>query len=124
MTHRRAVARACLAAALCLLLAAPLAAYTIYLKDGTRMQAKEKYRVVNGQAMITLPNGTRGVLDVREIDVKRTEEANRVDYGGNAVVVETPQEPAAPPPTTTTTAPPPTETSTTVAGGDPAVPAC
>lgn len=90
--------RACLLAACCLLAALPLCAYTVYLKDGTHIRAKEKYRLEGGRAIITLLNGTQSFIDAREIDVKRTEEANRVDYGGNAVVVQTPQETVAPPP--------------------------
>lgn len=90
------------AAALALLLASPLAAYTIYLKDGSTVQAKTKYKVENGRALITLPNGTQTFLNLSEIDVKRTEEANRNDYGGAAVVLDPgtrkagPQAPAVP----------------------------
>lgn len=67
--------------ALALILAAPLAAYTIYLKDGSQVVAKEKYRVQNGKAYIVLPNGTESFLDASEIDVPRTEKANRSNYG-------------------------------------------
>ena len=69
------------------LAATPLAAYTIYLKDGTQMVAKEKYRIENGRAIITLPSGTQTFLDAAEIDVARTEQANR-SHLGTAVVVE------------------------------------
>ncbi len=75
-------------AAVCgLLLAGPLAAYTVVLKDGKQIIAKEKYRIENGKAIIILPNGTRTAMDAREIDVRRTEEANRSNYG-TAVVLE------------------------------------
>lgn len=90
------------AAALALLPASPLAAYTIYLKDGSTLQAKTRYRVENDRALITLPNGTQTFLKLSEIDVRRTEEANRNDYGGSAVVLDPgtrrpdPQAPAAP----------------------------
>lgn len=67
--------------------AAPLAAYTIYLKDGTQMVAKEKYRIENGRAIITLPSGTQTFLDASEIDVPRTEQANRTNLG-TAVLVD------------------------------------
>lgn len=99
MRNLRPFARACLLAAAGLLAAGPLLAYTIYLKDGSSIQAKEKYRVVNGRAIILLLNGTQSFVDAQQIDVRRTEEANRVDYGGNAVVIQTPQSPAPPPPT-------------------------
>lgn len=70
-----------------LLLAGPLAAYTIYLKDGQTIIAKGKYRLEKGRAIITLPNGTQTFLNAAEIDVRRTEAANRNDLG-NAMVLE------------------------------------
>jgi hypothetical protein len=76
-----------LAAVCSLLLAGPLAAYTVVLKDGKQIIAKEKYRIENGKAIIVLPNGTRTAMDPREIDVRRTEEANRSNYG-TAVVLD------------------------------------
>lgn len=82
--NRMNVAAAVLAS---LLLAGPLAAYTVYLKDGKTILAKGKYKVVNGRALITLPNGTQTSLDAGEIDVRKTDEANRSDLG-NAVIVE------------------------------------
>lgn len=90
------------AAALLAMLAAPLAAYTIYLKDGSRLVAKEKYRVENGRAIITLQNGTQTFIAAAEIDVARTESANQGNYG-TAVVLEdgkvtTAPKPAEPPP--------------------------
>ena len=66
---------------------APLAAYTIYLTDGSRLVAREAYRVEDDQAIITLPNGTRTSIALSEIDVPRTRRANQVDYG-DAVVVD------------------------------------
>lgn len=84
-------------ALICLLLAAPLAAYTIYLKDGSRVIAREKYRVENGKAIIVLPSGERTALDANQIDIKRTDEANRSNYG-TAIVLEqnAPPTPGAP----------------------------
>lgn len=70
-----------------LLAAGPLAAYTIYLKDGTRLLAKDKYEVVGDKAYITLPSGTRTVIDAAEIDVERTEKANQSNLG-TAMVLE------------------------------------
>ena len=68
--------------ALILLLAAtPIAAYTIYLKDGNRLIAREKYTLEGDRALILLQNGTRTFLDASEIDVERTEAANRNNYG-------------------------------------------
>jgi hypothetical protein len=67
-----------------LLLAAvsgPLLAYTIYLKDGSKLIAREVYRVQDGRAIITLQNGTQTFIDASEIDVERTRGANREGYG-------------------------------------------
>lgn len=78
----------CLGALIGILAAGPLAAYTIYLKDGSTIQAKGKYRIEGNRAYIVLPNGTQSFIDARQIDVKRTEEANKSDYGGNAVILQ------------------------------------
>lgn len=71
-------------ALICLLvlaLAAPLSAYTIYLKDGSTLIAKEKHRVEDGKALIVLQNGTQTFIDASEIDIERTERVNRGNYG-------------------------------------------
>lgn len=90
------------AAALSLLLCAlPLAAYTVFLKDGSSVVARGKYEIRKGRAIITLPNGTQTFVDASQIDVAKTEAANRgTDYGatdlGNTRVVpgdETPPPP-------------------------------
>ncbi len=73
--------------ALVLLLAAlPAAAYIIVLKDGSKIVADHEYRVENGKAIITLPNGTETFLDASEIDRKATEEANTQGYGSALVI--------------------------------------
>lgn len=51
--------------------------YVIYLKDGSTYIAKEKYKVENGKAIITLANGTIISIDLNLIDIKKTEEANK-----------------------------------------------
>jgi hypothetical protein len=74
-----------------LLLAAisgPLLAYTIYLKGGSRLIAREVYRVQDGKAIITLQNGTQTFIDVSEIDIERTLNANRAGYGTALMVDE------------------------------------
>lgn len=73
-------------AVLCIV-GSPLSAYTIYLKDGTTVQAKQKYAVDGERAIITLPSGTRTFLQLSEIDVERTERMNHSDYG-TAIVLE------------------------------------
>lgn len=84
----RRLAPAALALLLISLLASPLAAYTIYLKNGQTIQAKGKYRIEKGKAYITLSNGTQSFIDANEIDVARTESQNKSDYGGNAVILD------------------------------------
>lgn len=77
-----------------LFVAGPLAAYTIYLKDGSTIQSKGKYRIEGTRAYIVLPNGTQSFIDAQKIDVKRTEAANKEDYGGNAVILQEAAPPA------------------------------
>lgn len=83
--RRPAVVAAALVAVL--LAALPAAAYTIYLKDGTKIIAKQKYEVVDGRAYFTLQNGTRTFIAADELDVPRTEKANVANLG-SAVVIE------------------------------------
>ncbi len=84
---------------LCLLSVGPLFAYTIYLTDGSSIQAKEKYKVNGNRAVITLPNGNQTFLPMAQIDVARTDQANTNDYG-SATVIDSHQIPpaSAPPP--------------------------
>ena len=72
---------ACLA--LVLLAAGPAAGYTIYLKHTDEpLIAEKKYEVRGDKAYIVLQNGTVSSIDLAQIDVERTEEANaRGDYG-------------------------------------------
>ncbi len=69
------------------LLAIPGFAYTVYLKDGSRILAKEKYVVQGDRVLITLPSGQTSSLPLEEIDLARTEEANRQGLG-TALVIE------------------------------------
>lgn len=69
------------------LLASPLAAaYVIYLKDGSTITARDKYTVKDGRAIIVLLNGTQSFVKASEIDVARTEQANK-GMVGNTVVI-------------------------------------
>ena len=68
-------------------MAAPVAAYNIYLKDGSRIVAREKYAVEGDKAIITLENGTRTFLPLAEIDVARTDQANQSSIG-NALIFD------------------------------------
>lgn len=68
-------------------LALPAAAYTIYLKDGSRIIARHKYVVEGERAIITLENGTQTFLAAAEIDVKRSDGANASNLG-SALIFE------------------------------------
>lgn len=70
-------------------LAAPGLAYTIVLKDGQQVQAQEKYEIRDGRAYFTLTNGTRTFIDADQIDVPKTEQANRSgDLGATGILIE------------------------------------
>ncbi len=64
-------------------------AYTVILKDGTKLVAREKYKVVNGMALIVLQNGTQTSIKASEIDEARTTQVNRSNYGTAVVLDET-----------------------------------
>jgi hypothetical protein len=79
---RRLLPASAVLALAALLFAAPLAAYTVWLKDGSSISARDRYVVKDGKAIITLLNGTQSFIDAAQIDVARTEAANRGrDYG-------------------------------------------
>ncbi|MFL6263174.1 MAG: hypothetical protein ACJ76Y_26050 [Thermoanaerobaculia bacterium] len=90
------VSRPAMLALLVLLAGASLllakAAYTIVLKDGSTLVAKEKYTVQNGRAIITLLNGTQTFVAADQIDVKRTEQMNRLGVGNGVVIPGSPQD--------------------------------
>jgi hypothetical protein len=66
--------------------------YLVYLKDGTTIAAREKYRVEKGKAIITLLSGTQSSLSLDQIDVTRTDEANRDGYGKAIVLPGSPRD--------------------------------
>lgn len=71
--------------------------YTIVLKDGSTIVAKEKYRIEGTRAIITQLNGTQTFVRADQIDVPRTEAANRNGYGSAVVIPGSPQDVGAPP---------------------------
>lgn len=68
---------------------APALAYTVYLKDGTKLIARSKYTVANGMAIIVLQNGTTTSIKASEIDVERSEKADQGNYGTALVIDDT-----------------------------------
>lgn len=86
--RRASVAALAITSALLLgLVASAGLAYTVVLKDGSKITAKQKYRVQGTRAVLTLPNGSEAFLDLALIDAAKTEKANQEDYG-TAVVLD------------------------------------
>lgn len=81
MRHLRLTPFAILVLALALTASPLAAAYIIYLKDGSTITAKDRYTVKDGRAIITLTNGTQTFVKASDIDVPRTEKANKEGYG-------------------------------------------
>lgn len=87
----------CLVFLLAFLIAGSASAYTIVLKDGTKLEAREKYRVEGDKALIYLINGTLVTYDLEKIDRDRTDAANTSNFG-KAVLFEDGQARTGPPP--------------------------
>ena len=87
--RRRRPASALVVLLLGAVLAAPAAAYTVVLKDGSRIVADKEYEIRDGKAIITLPSGTQTFIDADEIDREATVKANRQGYG-RATVIDRP----------------------------------
>jgi hypothetical protein len=66
--------------------------YTIVLKDGSTIVAKEKYRIEGNRAIITQLNGTQTFVRADQIDMAKTEAANRNGYGSAVVIPGSPQD--------------------------------
>jgi hypothetical protein len=92
--YLRTGARLAVLAWLGLLASAVFAAsgYMVYLKDGHTIPAKEKYKVDKGKAIITLLNGTQTFLPLDQVDVAKTDEANRDGYGSAVVLPGSPRD--------------------------------
>jgi hypothetical protein len=69
-------------------------AYVIVLKNGTTMEARDKYRVDGDRIVFSLPNGTQATLALAEVDVAKTEALNSKGYGGATVLDTTTVPPA------------------------------
>jgi len=64
------------------LLATPLFAYTIWLKDGTSILAKKIYRTEGDLIIITTPSGTETSYPLEKVDIERTREYNANNLDG------------------------------------------
>lgn len=79
--------RALVAFAVLLFAALPtFAAYTVVMKDGTRYQAKAKWTIVNGKAIIRLQTGQTVSVDPVLIDAVKSEEVTRAGLGRATVL--------------------------------------
>ena len=74
-----------------------LAEYIVVLRDGTIYTATEKWKVVDGQALITLEGGTQIQLDPRMIDIAKTEQSNKLGLG-DARLIKVEEAVQSPPP--------------------------
>jgi hypothetical protein len=68
--------------------ASSFASYIVVLKDGTRYQAKSKWTVNNGKAIVQLENGQSLQLDPSLIDVARSEQATKMGLSASASVID------------------------------------
>jgi hypothetical protein len=68
-------------AAALLLAGQAFASYVVVLKDGTRYRAREKWRVVNGKALLTMENGSTLQLDPALIDEPMSEQVTARGLG-------------------------------------------
>lgn len=66
------------------------ASYWVVLKDGTRYEAKAKWTVVNGKAVVNLVSGSVLSLDPNSINVAKSEEMTRLGGGSLFGVEQTP----------------------------------
>ena len=70
--------------------------YTVVMKDGTRYQARAKWTIVGGKALIELKNGQKLSVDPALIDIPRSESVTKQGLGGATSLGSEPA--AAPPP--------------------------
>ncbi len=80
-SHLRRLVVAAATFVIALFLAAPSSAYIVYLKDGSQITTKEKYRIDGDKAILILPSGTEAFYDAAQIDVAKTEEVNQIALG-------------------------------------------
>lgn len=72
------------------------AMYVVVLKNGASYAAKEKWKIVNGKAIVKLENGQSLQLDPALIDVARSEEMTKFGSASASVVDLDPKMPQAP----------------------------
>lgn len=70
-----------------LIICQPAWGYIVFLKDGSQIATREKYRIEGDKAILILPSGTEAFYDASEIDIEKTEQINVIDFG-NATLIE------------------------------------
>ncbi|MEM7353298.1 MAG: hypothetical protein AAF657_21055 [Acidobacteriota bacterium] len=70
-----------------LALSLPAWGYVVFLKDGSKIDTKEKYRIEGDRAILILPSGTEAFYDASQIDVEKTQQANVINLS-NATLIE------------------------------------
>jgi len=63
-------------------------AYVVVLKSGAKYDAKAKWTIVNGKAIVLLTNGQSLQLDPSLIDVAKSEQATKAGVGANTNVLD------------------------------------
>lgn len=71
-----------------LVLATAAEAYTLVLKDGSKVIARDEPRIENGRALFTMQNGAAGSLDATQIDIDKTVAANKGKEYGTGLVLD------------------------------------
>ncbi len=87
-THAGALRIAVMVALLSLMGAGVAWGYVIFLKDGSQLSAREKYRVEGPLAIMVLQSGVTTSLPLEEIDIERTNEENARSNLGSAKVLD------------------------------------
>lgn len=77
------------------------AVYVVYLKNGKRVVAREKYQVKGKMAIVTMKNGSVVALPLDQIDLPKTEKINSMGLGDADLLALGEEGP--PPPTPTPT---------------------
>src|SRR5687767_15139424 len=78
-----------------LLASQAFATYVVVLRDGTRYNAKAKWTVVNGKALVNLEDGRALQLDPSLIDVAQSERLTRLGITNGSIVDLNPNLPEA-----------------------------
>lgn len=86
-THPPSLLRPLLRSVLLLfLIAGTLSAEVVFLKNGSKVETREPYEVDGDEAVLVLTNGTVTRIPLADIDIERTDAANRPGFGSAQVL--------------------------------------